>query len=129
MSIMIEVSYGELLDKITILEIKAARIRDAVKLANVARELTLLNKAWAMVETAEADTVQEIKQALRETNEKLWDIEDDIRQKEREQSFDFEFVQLARSVYQVNDIRARHKRRVDELLGSRLVEEKSYAPY
>jgi uncharacterized protein YukE len=130
MSVRIEVSCGELLDKITILEIKRERIADPVKVANVARELGVLSQAWAdlALEAVAAD-VADVRRALKEVNERLWVIEDDIRQLEREQRFDADFVALARSVYRVNDERARLKRRVDELLGSRLVEEKSYAPY
>lgn len=130
MSVRIEVSCGELLDKITILEIKRERIADPVKVANVARELGVLSQAWAgLAPDAVAPDVDEVRRALKEVNERLWVIEDDIRQLEREQRFDADFVALARSVYRVNDERARLKRRVDELLGSRLVEEKSYAPY
>ncbi len=130
MSVRIEVSCGELLDKITILEIKRERIADPLKVANVARELGVLSQAWAglALEAVAAD-VADVRRALKEVNERLWVIEDDIRQLEREQRFDADFVALARSVYRVNDERARLKRRVDELLGSRLVEEKSYAPY
>jgi uncharacterized protein YukE len=129
-SVRIEVSCGELLDKITILEIKRERIADPLKVANVARELGVLSQAWAglALEAVAAD-VADVRRALKEVNERLWVIEDDIRQLEREQRFDADFVSLARSVYRVNDERARLKRRVDELLGSRLVEEKSYAPY
>lgn len=130
MSVQIEVSCGELCDKITILEIKSARMTDSVKLANVARELEGLNRVWNGLDLAAvADAVADTRRALREVNEKLWVIEDDIRQLERERRFDADFIALARAVYQVNDERARLKRRIDELLGSRLVEEKSYAPY
>ena len=130
MSVQIEVSYGELLDKITILEIKSQRMTDPQKLANVGRELAGLNRVWAGIEPgAVAAEVADTRRALRAVNERLWDIEDDIRQQEREQRFDAAFIALARSVYQVNDERSRHKRRIDELLGSTLVEEKSYAPY
>lgn len=130
MSVQIEVSCGELCDKITILEIKSERIADPAKRANVARELDGLARVWASLDPgAAADAVAATRRALREVNEKLWVIEDDIRQLERERRFDADFIALARAVYQVNDERARLKRRVDELLGSRLVEEKSYAPY
>ena len=130
MSVRIEVSCGELLDKITILEIKCERIADPVKVANVTRELGVLSQAWAgLALDALAPDIADVRRALKEVNERLWVIEDDIRQLEREQRFDADFVALARSVYRVNDERARLKRRVDELLGSRLVEEKSYAPY
>ena len=130
MSVQIPVSYGELLDKITILEIKAARIADPLKLASVTRELAGLNAVWAGIDLgAVADDVAQTRRQLRAVNEQLWVIEDDIRQLEREQRFDAAFIALARSVYQVNDERSRQKRRIDELLGSTLVEEKSYAPY
>jgi hypothetical protein len=130
MSVHIPVSYGELLDKITILEIKTARIADSVKLANVGRELAALNAVWSGIDLGTvAAAVGETRGALRAVNEQLWVIEDDIRQLEREQRFDASFIALARSVYQVNDERSRQKRRIDELLGSTLVEEKSYAPY
>lgn len=130
MSVQIEVSYGELCDKITILEIKSERIADPVKRANVARELDGLNGVWARIELAAvAAPVADTRRELRAVNEKLWGIEDDIRQLERERRFDDAFIALARAVYQVNDERSRLKRRIDELLGSRLVEEKSYAPY
>lgn len=130
MSVQIEVSYGELCDKITILEIKSERIADPAKRANVARELSGLNDVWASLSAArDNDAVADTRRALRAVNEKLWVIEDDIRQQERERRFDDSFIALARAVYQVNDERARLKRRIDELLGSRLVEEKSYAPY
>ena len=130
MSVQIEVSYGELCDKMTILEIKSARIQDPLKLANVTRELAGLNRVWAAIDPAQVtEAVSAAREALRVVNEKLWRIEDDIRQQERERRFDAAFIALARSVYQVNDERARLKRRIDELLGSCLVEEKSYAPY
>lgn len=130
MSVHIPVSYGELLDKITILEIKAARIADPVKLANVGRELAALNAVWSGIDLGTvAAAIGQTRGALRAVNEQLWVIEDDIRQLEREQRFDASFIALARSVYQVNDERSRQKRRIDELLGSTLVEEKSYAPY
>ena len=130
MSVKIDVSYGELADKITILEIKSVRIEDPIKRANVARELDLLSAAWAAVPMRTvAMEVDATRAALREVNEQLWDIEDAIRQKERDGEFDSKFVEIARSVYRTNDLRALHKRRIDELLGSALVEEKSYAPY
>jgi hypothetical protein len=130
MSVQIEVSCGELCDKITILEIKSERILEPAKRSNVMRELDGLNGVWAGLDlTAVAAQVDDTRRALRAVNERLWVIEDDIRQLERERRFDADFIALARAVYQVNDERARLKRRIDELLGSRLVEEKSYAPY
>ncbi|MBS0380252.1 MAG: hypothetical protein JSS29_17360 [Proteobacteria bacterium] len=125
--ILVPISPGELLDKITILRIKSARIQDAGKLANVKLELTLLEKTWA--DSGAAADVSADERALHAVNEQLWDIEDRIRDKERHQSFDRDFVELARSVYVCNDERAAIKKRINVALGSRLVEEKSYQQY
>jgi hypothetical protein len=122
------VSFGELIDKLTILEIKAERIGDAAKLANVRRELDLLNETWA-AHPASAIDISDLRAALRVVNERLWVIEDDIRVKEKRQEFDAVFIRLARSVYIENDERARIKRAINERLGSTLVEEKSYQDY
>lgn len=126
--IMVPISPGELLDKITILRIKAARIRDAAKLANVRVELDWLEKVWrdsgAGIAAIAADEAQ-----LQRVNEALWDIEDKIRDKERVGAFDAEFIELARAVYVTNDERAAAKKRINSALGSRIVEEKSYADY
>jgi hypothetical protein len=132
MDILVPVSPGELLDKITILRIKVARIQDASKLANVKLELALLEKTWnesggAAHPSAHNVTLDE--RALQNVNEKLWDIEDRIRDKEARQTFDREFIELARAVYQCNDERAEIKKRINLQLNSRLVEEKSYKPY
>jgi len=122
---MVPVSWGELLDKITILQIKAERLADADKRANVAAELTLLSQiAGAARQQAAALTAE-----LKAVNESLWEIEDRIRDKEAAQAFDDEFIRLARSVYVTNDRRAAIKRQINRLLGSKLVEEKSYRPY
>src|SRR3982751_2180255 len=126
--ISVPVSYGELIDKITILEIKAAHIRDASKLANVRAELELLNTTWSKDAASQIDIVSERAQ-LKSVNEALWDIEDHIRLKEKAQAFDAEFIELARSVYIRNDERAEIKRAINEKLGSTLVEEKSYEDY
>jgi hypothetical protein len=126
--ISVPVSYGELIDKITILEIKAAHIRDASKLANVRAELELLNTTWSKDAASQIDIVSERAQ-LKSVNEALWDIEDHIRLKEKAQAFDAEFIELARSVYFRNDERAAIKRAINLKLGSQLVEEKSYADY
>jgi hypothetical protein len=126
--ISVPVSYGELIDKITILEIKAAQIRDSAKLANVRAELDLLNATWAADPTSRTDIVAE-RVALKAVNAALWDIEDHIRLKEKAQAFDSEFVELARSVYFRNDERAAIKRAINLKLGSQLVEEKSYQDY
>jgi hypothetical protein len=126
--ILVPVSPGELLDKITILRIKVARISDAGKVANVRLELDLLEKTWRDSGCATFDVARD-EHALQDVNERLWDIEDLIRDKEGKQSFDREFIELARSVYVSNDERAAIKKRVNLQLGSRLVEEKSYKPY
>ena len=128
MSIKIDISYGELLDKITILEIKAERITDAAKLANVRTELNVLNETWANADIVEND-ISGPKAALKRINESLWDIEDQIREMEAAKSFDEAFIALARSVYITNDERAAVKRQINELLGSKLIEEKSYQAY
>jgi len=122
------VSYGELIDKITILEIKSRRITDAAKLANVRNELDLLNATWANDAASQTDIGGE-RARLLAVNELLWDIEDKIRLKERAQAFDQEFIELARAVYFRNDERAAFKREINLKLGSQLVEEKSYQDY
>ena len=133
--ILVPVSPGELLDKITILRIKSARITDPAKLRNVEIELDLLHSIWRESgcaaepdsETGRALAADE--RALETVNERLWDIEDRIREKERAQSFDAEFIELARAVYLSNDERAAIKKRINAHLGSRIVEEKSYKQY
>ncbi len=127
MALNVEVSVGELLDKITILEIKSERIEDADKLKNVRYELELLTRLWNEA-VPEADLAAE-RAELKSVNEKLWVIEDDIRDKEAEKSFDAAFVELARSVYYTNDRRAAVKKQVNLKLGSAIVEEKSYSDY
>jgi len=126
--ILVPISPGELLDKITILRIKVARIGDAAKLANVRLELDLLEKTWRDCGCAAFDVTPD-ERALQQVNERLWDIEDRIRGKEAKQTFDREFIELAREVYVSNDERAAIKKRINLQLGSRLVEEKSYKPY
>ena len=122
------ISHGELIDKITILEIKSERIGDAAKLANVRKELDLLNAIWAADPISAVDIAVE-RARLRRVNESLWDIEDRIRLKEKAQAFDAEFIELARAVYFQNDDRAAVKREINVKLGSQLVEEKSYENY
>ncbi len=122
------VSYGELIDKITILEIKSRRILDEAKLANVRNELDLLNAIWANAAAAQTD-IADARARLLAVNELLWDIEDRIRLKEKAQAFDQEFIELARAVYFRNDERAAFKREINLKLGSQLVEEKSYQDY
>ena len=128
MSVQIEVSYGELIDKITILEIKLERIADKSKQTNIQRELLILNQAWAKTSLS-PDLVANERSELRSINEALWDIEDNIRHKEAANSFDDAFIEIARSVYRTNDQRSGIKRAINEKLGSHLVEEKSYQPY
>jgi len=126
--ILVPISPGELLDKITILRIKAARMTDAAKVQNVRLELSLLEKTWRDSGCADFDVAAD-ERALQTVNEKLWVVEDLIREKEAARTFDPEFIELARSVYIVNDERAAIKKRVNLQLGSRIVEEKSYQPY
>lgn len=122
------ISWGELLDKISILEIKAARITASAALANVRGELSQLNAVAADVLAARAD-VAVVKAELRRVNEALWDIEDRIRERERAGDFGPVFIELARAVYRTNDERGALKRRINTLLGSALVEEKHYSSY
>ena len=126
--IKVPISPGELVDKITILEIKSARMTDPAKLANVRTELTLLQDTWRASAYASHDIASQWA-ALRTINEKLWDVEDLIRDKERSRTFDQEFIELARAVYITNDERAAIKKRINTALGSTLVEEKSYKGY
>ena len=126
--VMIPVSWGELFDKLTILEIKKERISDKPKLTNISRELDELlavSNAHELPDEPLTDLVAE----LRSINETLWDIEDDIRTCERTEDFSSSFIELARSVYKTNDKRAELKLRINRLLGSELVEEKSYKAY
>ncbi|MEB3350841.1 MAG: DUF6165 family protein [Cyanobacteriota bacterium] len=130
MPLLIPASVGELIDKITILEIKQQRIADAVKRANVQRELAAL---MAVVEEHNlgypVGVLADLGQQLAGVNAQLWQIEDDIRECERQADFGPRFIELARSVYHRNDERAALKRRINEQCGSELVEEKSYAAY
>jgi hypothetical protein len=126
--IKVPISPGELLDKITILRIKSQRMTDPRKLANVRLELEALEETWKSSAYADIDVGTDLN-ALLAVNARLWTIEDDIRDKERAQSFDGDFVRLARSVYMANDERAAIKRRLNVKLGSSLIEEKSYAEY
>lgn len=126
--VLVPISPGELLDKITILRIKQERIPDASKLAHVKLELALLEQTWRDCGGASHDVALD-ERALHNVNERLWDIEDRIRDKEAKQSFDRDFIELARAVYVCNDERAAIKKRINLRLGSRLIEEKSYRPY
>ena len=126
--ILVPVSFGELLDKIAILQIKSERMTDPAKLANVRAELSALEKTW-MAHPAAGQDIVKLRAELKAVNERLWVIEDDIRLKEKAQAFDEEFIELARSVYFQNDIRARVKKDINLALGSAYVEEKSYQDY
>jgi hypothetical protein len=127
-NISVEVSPGELIDKITILEIKSERMTDSDKLKNVRTELATLIacRDLAIVQSPE---LIDLSVQLKQVNESLWKIEDDIRDCERQRDFGSQFVELARSVYKSNDRRAALKRQINDLLGSRIIEEKSYAEY
>ena len=126
--ISVPVSFGELLDKMSILEIKSERMSDAAKLVNVRTELRMLEETWGDTAESKVD-IAELRAALKSVNERLWVIEDDIRVKEKQQAFDAEFIRLARAVYFENDTRAKIKRDINLKLGSALVEEKSYQDY
>ena len=128
MSVETLISFGEFLDKLTILEIKSERIHDKDKLENVRYEREVLGKIWKANKKSSIDISAEYS-ALKNINEKLWEIEDNIREKERKKEFDQEFVELARAVYITNDERARIKKEINIKLGSDLVEEKSYSDY
>lgn len=128
MSINVEVSLGEFLDKITILEIKSERIVDPEKLVNINKELQRLRDIWSSSAYSDAEITKEL-DALRGVNLMLWEIEDEIREKEARQEFDARFIELARSVYFSNDKRAEIKRTLNTKLGSALHEEKSYSDY
>ena len=122
------VSFGELLDKIAILQIKSERMSDEAKLGNVRNELSALETTW-MAHPAAGHNIVELRARLKAVNERLWVIEDDIRIKEKAQEFDAEFIRLARAVYFENDDRARIKKEINLALGSSYVEEKSYQDY
>lgn len=128
MELLIPVSPGELLDKLAILEIKLDRINDEAKLANVRREHELLLRVWR-ASGVDGDDVSGSYARLREVNETLWDIEDAIREEERDRRFGDRFIELARAVYVNNDERAALKKQINERLGSEIVEEKSYREY
>ena len=128
MQLQVPVSVGEVLDKITILQIKLAHISDTAKRANIQNELDALLPLVAGDAFA-TDQMQALMAELKSVNEALWDIEDDIREKEAAKSFDAEFIRLARSVYITNDKRAEIKKQVNLATGSALVEEKSYESY
>ena len=130
MLIQAPISLGELIDKITILEIKAVNIGDEAKLKNVTHELTILNdKVNSLLDTAGQTKLAPLKQALKDINQELWIIEDDIRDCERDKDFSDKFIQLARAVYFTNDKRAAVKKDINLAFDSELIEEKSYKNY
>ena len=124
----VEVSWGELLDKISILEIKEQRLRSPEAVRNVRAELATLLRAVQDMQPQPAG-LDELRARLRKTNETLWDIEDQLRAKEAIKSFDQQFIELARSVYFTNDERSQIKREINKLMNSELVEEKQYSSY
>ena len=128
MAVQVPVSWGEVIDKITILEIKSERLEDAAKLENVRKELGLLAQVRD-AEFADHPGLLTLTARLKAVNKILWDVEDQIRLCERAKDFGPRFIELARAVYVNNDSRATLKREINDLLGSDLVEEKSYAPY
>ena len=124
--IFVPVSVGELLDKITILQIKSERIKDPAKLVNIRKELD------ALVETCRKNSIDighALVTELKKINETLWVVEDDIRDKERAKLFDQQFIELARAVYVTNDQRFQVKAQINKAMGSAYAEEKSYQPY
>ncbi len=121
----IEVSNGEIVDKLTIIEIKLKHIKDADKLKNLQKEYEVLNEAVSKIIPKD----HELYQALLNINQELWDIEDRIRDYERNKDFGDAFIQTARAVYFTNDKRSEIKRKINELTGSALIEEKSYQKY
>ncbi len=123
-----EVSVGEFVDKLTILKIKSERILAVEKLVHIRTELSLLTQLWNESEYSQRDITEEMSK-LKSINETLWVIEDDIREKEAANSFDEEFIRLARAVYVTNDQRAEIKKSINIKVGSRLIEEKSYKDY
>lgn len=128
MTILIPISPGELLDKISVLEIKSERIQDKTKCDNIRYELDRLLKARdkALSPSPELDRLYA---GLKKANEKLWNIEDDIRDCERQKAFGKHFIELARAVYRTNDARSELKKSINQHLGSKIMEEKSYTPY
>ena len=128
MQIQVPVSIGEVLDKITILQIKLSHISDVAKRVNIQNELDALLPLVASDALAN-DKIKGLMAELKSVNEALWNIEDDIREKEAAKSFDAEFIRLARAVYVTNDKRAEIKKQINLATGSTLVEEKSYESY
>ncbi len=132
MMILAPVSVGEIFDKLSILQIKEQKIADPIKLSNVKTEIKELNKSIISLDIYEGSS-QEVLDALKtelyETNFKLWDIEDALRELESQKKFEQEFISLARQVYITNDKRAEIKKEINRLTGSDIVEEKHYSEY
>ena len=128
MSVEIAVSFGELFDKISILEIKQAKVVRPDQRANIEKELDILNRVRAGAVPADV-AIDDLRGGLADVNERLWDVEDELRDCERRNEFDAAFVEFARSVYQLNDRRAQLKRELNMRLGSELIEEKLYHDY
>lgn len=128
LSVSVKVSPGELIDKLTILELKLENITDPVKLDNVRREYDALNQIRER-DITPSTKLEQLTREIRSVNRHIWVIEDDIRMCENNHLFDAKFIELARSVYFKNDLRARLKREINELLGAEFYEEKSYQPY
>ena len=124
----VPISWGELFDKITILQIKLENLTSKDALENVEREFKQLQSIFIKY-FPESTEAKQLEEELKQINQQLWDIEDKIRDKERNRSFDDEFIQLARSVYIINDERSRIKRKINDFFGSEFVEEKSYPEY
>lgn len=124
----VPISWGELIDKITILEIKAKNLSSPSALFNVRKELQILESSNTQASFF-SGAILDLKNQLSIVNLKLWEIEDSIREKEHLKLFDNEFIELARSVYKTNDIRSRIKRTINELMNSEIIEEKSYRSY
>jgi len=121
----IEVSNGEIVDKLTIIELKLKHIKDAGKLKNLQKEYEVLNEAVSKIISKD----HELYKKLYDINQQLWDIEDTIRDLERNKDFGSKFIETARAVYFTNDKRSEVKRQINELTGSALIEEKSYQKY
>jgi hypothetical protein len=128
MNVRVEISIGEFFDKLTILEIKRSRIKDAAKLENIERELNGLNRLLEELPFSRKGVSDEVDE-LKAINGKLWVIEDELRDKESHRTFDDAFIQLARAVYKNNDRRFEVKKAINRKLGSDFIEEKSYKPY
>jgi len=126
--LLTRISVGEFLDKITILQIKSERIKDFEKLRNIGQELAILNQIRAEALDSRPE-LSELEAELKKVNEIIWVLEDEVRDHEHRKDFGSSFVSLARSIYQANDRRALLKRQINEIVGSNIIEEKSYTKY